>query len=149
MVVLLLSHFIRVREYIRIAFEEDVDLLEKYHIVNDGTLDECVEDTWKRIAEVNARESLTYFSVVQDGITIGFSVIGPSFLLSFGINIKYRTKEVLGSWWEAICKLLGYEFVTWIFKKNSRTLNFLLRNGMTISEVVEAEEYYNLVYIKS
>lgn len=137
--------FVGLRTEIRIAFEEDAELIEKYHVVN-GSLLNCVDDTMNRIKAVAATDDLRCYVVENKGVPIGFTVIGQSFLLSFGINIRYRTKAILMEWWGKVCHMLNNEFVTWIFKKNTRTINFLKRNGM---EVIadDNNDYFNLIYL--
>src|SRR5579863_2753955 len=132
--------------FIRIAFYGDDDLVEKYHVVN-GNFDECVKDTFRRICEVAKKNELIFYSVWHGWIPVGFTVTGKSFLLSFGINIKSRTREIVTSCWKKVCMLLDNEFVTWIFKKNTRTVEFLRRNGMEIVEDGPEKEFYNLIYI--
>jgi hypothetical protein len=127
------------------AFEGDIDLINKYHLVN-GDLKTCVQDTERRIQEVSENDPLEFFALYCEENLIGFTVIGDSFLLSFGINIRYRFKAIVLYWWNLVCKMLDYEFATWIFKKNTRTMDFLKRNGMKIIED-NNDEYYNLVYI--
>lgn len=121
-------------------------MLDKYHFIQ-GTLDECVRDTVCKILWIAAKDSLEYFGIYYGKALIGFTVIGKSFLLSFGINIRYRRKEVLLDWWRKVCDLLDNEFATWIFKKNERTVKFLQRNGMEIVEDDPEKEFYNLIYI--
>jgi hypothetical protein len=133
------------RPAIKAAFEGDIDLIDKYHVVN-GDLQICVEDTERRIQEVSENDPLEFFALYYGKVLIGFTVIGDSFLLSFGINIRYRVKYVVLGWWNWVSKLLDYEFATWIFKKNTRTIEFLKRNGMKIVQD-NNDEYYNLVYI--
>jgi hypothetical protein len=132
--------------YVREAFCEDEALINKYHVVN-GSLDDCVDDTVRRIYEIYEKEPLKFMGVYENMQPIGFSVIGKNFLLSFGINIHYRTKENVLDWWTKICQMLNNEFATWIFKKNTRTVEFLKRNGMMIVEATSDKEFYNLVYI--
>lgn len=132
--------------YVHIAFENDSALIFHYHLVN-GTLEKCVRSTVREIEKVVRRgEPLTCYAVLYNGTAIGFSVLGPNYLLAFGISISYRTAEIVPLWWKLICVALDEEFVTWIFKKNSRAIAFLKRNGMIVLE--ENDRYVSLGHYK-
>lgn len=134
---------VELTKYVRIAFKGDADLMDKYHILQ-GSLGECVADTVKRIEEI--KDPLEYYALVFEEEAIGFTVIGESFLLSFGINIRLREKIIVMDWWRQVCRMLDDKFVTWIFKKNTRTIKFLERNGMYKAAESEQQDFYNLIY---
>lgn len=124
--------------YIKQAFEGDTELLEQYHI-SPGTLDHCVSHTMGFINE-NAsfyKADIEFYAVVLNvettiGYTIGIKNEGkPNELYSFGINIKYRQKEILQDWLKEVEKLLGnYYIVLW--SKNTRAIQFFEKNGCVI-----------------
>src|SRR6266849_3414375 len=121
------------RGFITIAFQGDTALINTYHLVN-GSLDKCVNSTVMEIKKVARTDKLSYYGIIWDGRPIGFTVLGKNFLISFGINLRFRTKEILPLWWQLVCTALNEEFVTWIFKKNTRAIDFLKRNGMIVIE---------------
>lgn len=128
------------------AFDGDAELLSRYHIIQ-GTLNECVSDTLDRIEQVSKTNKLKYFSVTMESAVIGFTVIGDAFLLSFGIKERYRVRAVVMEWWKLVCEELDNEFVTWIFKKNTRAISFLLKNGMEIVDNDPKKDFFNLTYV--
>lgn len=136
---------------IHFAFKGDWQLIHKLHLVN-GDLTDCVKSTFREIERVgHSGVPLNYLGIYYtDGqnreLLIGFTVSAPKTLLSFGINIQYRTKEIVLAWWECVCTLLDNEFVTWLFKKNTRAIDFLTRNGMEVSE--DNGDYVTLLYLK-
>jgi hypothetical protein len=136
---------------IHFAFKGDWQLIHHYHLVN-GDLADCVKSTFYEIDKVSREgTALEYFGIYytdprKQTILIGFTVTGPKILLSFGINLKYRSKEIVLEWWQCVLTWLSGEFVTWLFKKNTRAIAFLTRNGMEISE--DNGDYVTLLHLK-
>lgn len=133
---------------VQTAFQGDQDLLFTYHRISPAsTFSKCVDDTVSQIQEVAEHNDLTYYALYIGLTMAGFTVVGQKILLSFGINHHYRSKEIVSSWWKSVCKMLGNEFVTWIFKKNTRVVDFLLRNGMEVADDDPKKIFYNLTYV--
>lgn len=135
------------------AFEGDRILITQLHI-QGGSVTECVRHTFKEIDRVATSEEgkdLQFYGLYLKGSPIGFTVIGPKYLLSFGINIMHRSKDIVLSWWNQVCEKLNYEFVTWLYKKNTRVIDFVTRNGMRVLEQDEIqvdERLVTLIYQK-
>ena len=129
--------------YVRIAFEGD-DKLNEYHITGSNNLDECVEDTMDKIKETSTLFELLLLSVIFDGQIIGFTVLGGGLLYSFGINKKYRIKEILIHWIQEIKDLLDNDFKCILWNKNSRAIKFLEYQGMKIED--KNNDYTTLNY---
>lgn len=131
--------YFRLYKLISLAFQDDVELLNKYHVVNTGITD-SVNDTFDRIGITSKEYQLKYFKVLYFNKPIGFFVIGQNLLYSFGINIKYRKSYILRWWWDFVKKELNHNFITMIYTKNIRTLSFLKKQGM-----VEVQTEDNIV----
>jgi hypothetical protein len=129
--------------YVRIAFKGD-NKLNEYHITGSNDLDKCVEDTIDKIKETSTLFELLLLSVIFDGQTIGFTVLGGGLLYSFGINNKYRVKEILTEWIQEIKDLLDNDFKCILWNKNSRAIKFLERQGMKIED--KNNDYTTLNY---
>ena len=121
----------RVRKLIELAFLGDSDLIEKYHAANDSMQDSVLH-TIERIDVTSMAYELKYFKVSCDKVDAGFFVIGDNFLYSFGLNLRFRTKEYLIKWWALVCKELKPNFICMMNKKNTRGIDFLKRQGMII-----------------
>jgi hypothetical protein len=118
---------------IYMAFLDDHELIDKYHIVN-GNLEDCVRDTYNRIVLESNSTTLDWYSVHDDNnVMIGFLVVSLSYgvLYSFGLNIKYR-KEHAKEFFDKTKELLNNRFGCGLWTKNTRTIKYLLRNGMQI-----------------
>jgi len=124
-------------KYVEIAFEGDNELVEKFHY-SDKTLEETITGNVANIQNLNSLYPLTCYCVkLFDSIEIGFVVLRENLLYSFGINKKYRTKEILKEWWEIIKAILEYQFVVCLYPENTRAIDFFVRNGMKIKETTD------------
>lgn len=144
--------------YVKQAFEGDIELLEQYHI-SPGTLDHCVNHTMGFINENAAfyKADIEFYAVVKDvettiGYTIGIRNEGkPNELYSFGINIKYRQKEILQDWLAEVEKLLGTPYFMVLWSKNERAINFFENNGFIVqrtSKLLEDETKTLIIHNK-
>ena len=126
-------------EYVRIGFEGDAELLDKYH-VSPGTLDHCVEHTMGFITENENfyKDDIEYYAIILDNETIiGYTIIIvneklPNELYSFAINIKYRTKEIVLLWLKAAERLLAIPYYVVLWSKNTRAIEFFEKNGFIV-----------------
>ncbi len=129
------------RPLVEYAFTGDRELIEKYHITG-GSLKDCVDSTMEAIMDVNNVYGLKCYDVYLFADKIGYATFGPEFLHSFGINIKFRTKEILNDWWKLMNKIMSDFFCT-LHSKNTRAINFLKRQGMIVHS--EGENLINLI----
>ena len=118
---------------VAIAYDKDQDLFDKYHI---GKCDfaGAVMSTVAMIREASKERNLSYYKVVYKQTPIGYVVVFPDFLYSYGINPKFRKKEILVDWWGQVRKLLGRNFATQLYPNNTRAADFLVKNGMKAYE---------------
>lgn len=124
--------------YVRLSFEGDNDLLKKYHI-SPGDLEHCVEHTMNFIKENYEYygEDMNIFVVLMDTKVIGYTITiknekAPNELYSFGINIKYRKKDILKGWIEKVKEFLGNHYYIVLWSKNTRAIDFFEKNGCVV-----------------
>lgn len=55
-------------------------------------------------------------------------------LISFCIKPEYRTAYWKAYFWNKIKRILGNRFTCCLFNKNTRAINYLIKNGMRIKE---------------
>lgn len=122
-----------VREGIAIAYQGDQDLFDKYHV---GQCDHftATMKTMEMIREIAKEYELSHYKVVYDKKNIGYVTSFDGFLYSFGINRKYRKKDILIAWWEEVKSLMGKRFFAQLYKNNTRAINHLVKQGMSIVE---------------
>lgn len=133
-----------VRKGVAIAYDGDQELFDKYHVAPCDFFHACMI-TLEMIRDTAKQEKLSYYKVVYKQINIGYVVIFHDFLYSYGINPKFRKKEILIQWWAEIKKLLGKRFVTMLYENNIRALKFLEKQGMKIAQVDEANKTITLI----
>lgn len=124
-------------ECIYSAFAGDKKLISKYHVKGDN-LDDCVRDTYNKILETSKEITLDWYAVCDEERVIGYLVVSLAygFLYSFGISINYR-EHFSGLLFSEIKKMLKNNFTCILWTKNSRGINYLVRNGM---KIVESDE---------
>ena len=124
----------QIKSFIEVAFRDDAELLEQYHI-SPGTLDHCVDHTCGFISE-NAdfyKEDIEFYAVDDFGFTIIIrNANNVNELYSFGKNINYRNKETLTAWLEEVEKLIGKPYYIVLWAKNTRAINFFEKNGFIV-----------------
>ena len=118
------------RKIISLSYENDLELFEKYHIVKG--FENCVNSTMALIEEMILLKPLENYSVIYKGKKIGYVIKYEDVLYSYAINIRYRKKKILVSFWFEVCKLMNGIFRTFLYSNNIRAKNFLIRNGMNL-----------------
>ncbi len=88
-------------EVIEIAYEGDNDLFEKYH-VQRFTLKESVISTLKMINDTAKEYKTKCYKVIYNKQSIGYVALYGDILYSFGINIRFRKKDILLAWWNIL-----------------------------------------------
>lgn len=119
---------------VRVGFEGDEVLLQNQQFFTE--MEVTIQRNIQNIANASNILDLKYFEVVNDSKVVGFTVldIGKKLLYSFGINIKFRTKEVVIGWFEKLKNIFDNEFYTVLHDNNKRAIQFLERNGMVLVE---------------
>lgn len=121
-------------ELVRISYENDNELFEKYHI-GKVNLPQSVFLTMELINDTSKRIRLSYYKVIYKKNPIGYFVTFDGYLYSFGISMKFRIKEILMSWWGSVKKVLGSDFKAALYENNTRAIKHLQRQGMTVVDV--------------
>lgn len=123
---------------VALAFRDDKELLERYHI-SPGTLDHCVEHTMRFIDGNydHFKERMEIYQVKKFDEVVGFTVFirhenDFDELYSFGINIESRKNYILLPWLEVVKKKINSNFYIVLWAKNSRAISFFERNGFNV-----------------
>lgn len=127
---------------IRVAFEGDEAIYDYYDpnvpVVN---LEEIVRDVSRKIKAVQVTDFLQNWGIFEREKLIGYSVTGENFLFSFGVNIHYRKREFLQQWWKQIKQLMKHDFAVLLYSRNSRAIEYLLKNDCEIEKEEEGITY--------
>lgn len=138
----------QLKPYIYLAFREDAEL-QRYHI-SPGSYRHMTVHNYDNIISYKDQYLIECYKVVKcdSGVKhdIGFTVVVKQpvpLLLSFGINVINRTKDVLLPWLEQIRELFGGVFAVGLWAKNERAINFFERNGFQFgdSEIVDNNKF--------
>lgn len=126
------------RHLIEYSYEGDTDLIDKYQ-AGERTFEECVDYNYNELlgylTDPNFKGEIYFWQVrTGDDHLAGYCATiendeKPHMLLSCAINKKYRTKEVLTSWLEAVEEKLGVPYYIGLWEKNTRAIEFFLKNG--------------------
>lgn len=114
---------------VEIAYKNDDDLFEKYH-VQKCNFEWAVISTLGMVHELSKERKVNYYKVIFKKEAIGYVVTFDNFLYSFGVAIKYRSKEVLSNYWKAIKEVLPKNFLSSLYINNERAINWLKKCGM-------------------
>jgi len=106
------------------AFDGDVEL-PKYHISDK----DFAWHTFDEICKTSEMMPLVCYKVGD----FGFTVLSTGLLYSFGINVEYRTPEILKLWFSEILKIMP-KFECILHGKNNRAIDHLIKQGMTVKE---------------
>lgn len=121
----------QVEELVKLSYRGDNDLCEKYHSIK-GTYDELAKETMALIEGASKVYELEYYKVIINNQPIGYFITSKKLLYSFGINMNFRKKDILVSWWENIKSVLGKAFTAILYDNNTRAISFLEKQGMEL-----------------
>lgn len=119
------------KEAIREAFNADQGIYEMYCpcIIVQSTND-IVDDISNRI--FNDEPDATIIGVFDGCNLIGYYVFKENTLISFALNVKYRTRRHLRDFFNIIKKALNENFICYLWSRNVRGIKWLMKNGMQI-----------------
>lgn len=120
----------QIKEAVWIAYEDDIELMDKYHIL-PASHEDCVLMTVGLIEDASNEKPMENYNVLWNNVLIGYTCKYEDVLYSYGLNIAYRRKSILHDWWGAVEKMMGDNFKTYLYSNNSRAKDFLERNGLT------------------
>lgn len=119
------------------CFLTDNDLINTYHIESGTSVENCAKRTSD---DLKKGSNLDFFKVVKDSQVIGFfgseSIDDNKFLTGFFLKPEYRTKEGLTEFWSMIKSYFKKDFLVGIYSKNTRAIEFLVKNKATLHSVI-------------
>ena len=120
-----------IKKTIKETFEGDDELFETFHIISND-VESAIEDTFSKVAEMVEAYGAFFYKLSKEKKTIGYICVALSMktLYSFGLNKKYRSEENKKQMIDLIDSFFdGDMIVCSLFKKNTRGLSFLMKNG--------------------
>jgi len=118
---------------IRIAFENDEDLLSFYDPNKQlNSIEEIISDVAAKIKTHDNGELV--IRGIYEGTygLMGYFVFKNRLLISFGMDVKYRNKRCLKTFWKIIKREMNDEVACMLWSKNIRAIKWLAKNGMKV-----------------
>lgn len=123
---------------VELGFGDDPELIETQQQFKTP-LPVTIQRNLENIKNAESVFKFNYYRVKWSKKIIGFTVLSKKegLLFSFGINIKFRKKEILIQWFRKTSELLGHFFACILWNQNFRAINFLKKQGMSVIDVNE------------
>ncbi len=121
----------QVDSIIKLCYDSDTDLLEKYFPVKN-TNDELIQEAVSMIDTASKEYKMSYYKVLFNNEPIGYFVCAKQLLYSFSIILKFRKKDILIDWWKSVKEVLGKVFIVVLYDDNTRAIEFLEKQGMEV-----------------
>lgn len=122
------------REFLMTHYGEDSDLINTYHIASGSGVKGCVDRT---MSDLSGCIDLRVFKI-DDSCVFGMELDGDYLNLIY-IRPQFRNKDSMGKIWSTIRSTLSKKFVTALHNKNTRAINFYLKNkGIVLNKTSDA-----------
>ena len=150
MIVIRVVNILKIEDYIRSSWEGD-GKLEKFYdkSLAKRTLEGMVKDTSRKIRDMMEQdEQLSLLGIEVNRTPMGFLIISEklSVFYSFGVNAKYRSKEILTAIFEYVKVKLKYNFYSVMYEYNTRAINWLQKCGMEVDPLYKPS--HDTIYLK-
>lgn len=130
-------------EVIENNFKLDKKLIDKYHIESGKTYKECSLRTYEDLIN-NTHESFRFFKVFKGDVLVGFfGTEYENYVNTIFIVPEFRNKENNKLFFDKIKSIVGDTFYTALYDKNTRAINYYLKNNGNIIDKLD-----NVVIIK-
>jgi hypothetical protein len=132
-----LEHIDNYKDIINELYSSDVDFVEKYNLGEGLTIDDQVS---KSIETLSNTPDLSVFSITKDGELIAY--FGKQifheyqFLTGFFIKKEFRNRSFVEYFFSVLKSYFKDSFYCILHYKNSRAINFILKNG----ELIESNQ---------
>lgn len=104
--------------------------LLKYHISNSGSIEDRIARTLKDFEVASPDIEIYEF---PDNIGF-FAKESDDYLTTIFVNPEFRNKKYMGFIWNTIKSKMNDTFYTALYSKNTKAINFFLRNGGKVIE---------------
>jgi len=126
-----------VYDVVRYSFEGDTDI-SKYCDLKDEkkSTDELSKSICLKLLDYSVFSNGQFNSLIVDGKLVGYYYTCGILLVSFCVRKEFRNAEILKEVFEEIREDFKTDFYTYMWKRNTRGINWLKKCGM---EEVESE----------
>ena len=119
------------KEAVKVSFSDDKEIFSLYNPnIKVETVEDIVKDISYRVSnEVN---NAVIKGVYEKNELVGYYAYEGHTLISFALNVKYRTRKYLNNLFSLIRKDIKGQFQCFLFSKNIRAIKYLNKQGMKI-----------------
>ena len=97
------------------------------------TIEGIVDNIEKKISDyISIFKEVIIFSVINKNKTVGYFIYNNKMLISFGLNIDYRTIKKSLLFFNLIKSQIGSNFYCTLYSVNTRAINWLIKMGLKI-----------------
>lgn len=120
------------KDAIKVSFQDDAAIYPLYcpHIKVD-CVDDIVKDISQRIC--GETKSATIKGVYEKNELVGYYVYDKHTLISFALNVKYRSRKYLNNLFSLIRSDLKGQMQSFMWTRNVRAIKYLCKQGMKIN----------------
>ncbi len=118
-------------------FKNDVDLLKYYDPLSTAVNNEqAALEIYHKLVEYSKDYNCKFVRLEHGYIFYAKPkwFFQKRMLISFCLKPEFRDWACVSAFWMEIKKHLGRHFICYLFNRNTRAINFLLKGGMTIKK---------------
>jgi hypothetical protein len=117
-------------------FKLDKDLIDMYHIESGKGYEICSLRTYNDLKD-KTDPSFKFYGVYKEDELIGFFGTELGYYVNtIFVKPEYRNKETMSNFYKCLTDIAGDTFVTALYSKNTRAIDFYLRNnGNIVAEI--------------
>lgn len=129
----------KLSEAVKVGFYGDIEIAEFYDPnIKPKDLNDIVSDICRKSETYGMIEGeMKYYEVFIENNLAGYFYGKQKLLISFAMNVAYRTTEYLRMFFNYIRKTFGQEFYCVLWTRNKRAIRWLCKMGMK----VEIDDY--------
>lgn len=106
------------------CFNSDPELIQKWHIESNSSLENCVNRTYTDLKKYK----VNFYKLSIENTLVGyFAIENNKFLTGFFLKPEFRTKDYIIDFWNIVDNKFDNSYMIGIFKKNEKARNFLLK----------------------
>jgi len=120
-------------------FKMDEDLLNIYHIEAGNGYKQCALRTFEDLKNTTF-PTFKFYGVYEDEKMVGF--FGTEeyiYVNTIFVNPSYRKSEYMKAFYKCLTSIVGDNYITALYKKNTRAIQFYIKNNGKV--ITDLEDY--------
>jgi len=130
------------------GFKLDKDLIGIYHIESGTDYKTCATRTYNDLKNTTL-PSFKFYGVFEDDDLVGFFGTedidhGVHYVNTIFVKPEYRNRAAMKGFYKCLTDIVGNNYVTALYKKNSRAIDFYLNNN---GKIMTSEQDYVIIKV--